>query len=162
MVNEGSPVGSDSNAAARSRVQCGPVPDWVRVNDFATDYRPEGDAQITFLLFDTQIHAERHGAFIHQAIRLEPMQAVQNWSQWRLQFEPKTQLITLHSLKIRRDGNEIDRRSRNVASPAGCYDRLARGRAHLVRNQTPMIRNRAREFHNPVLPARYYSHLVRY
>jgi len=36
------------------------------------------------------------------------MEAVQHWSQWRLQFEPKRQLITLHSLKIRRGQNEID------------------------------------------------------
>ncbi len=36
------------------------------------------------------------------------MEAVQHWSQWRLQFEPKRQSITLHSLKVRRAQNEID------------------------------------------------------
>src|SRR5271170_5082435 len=98
MVNEGTLVGSDVIESARSRVRSGPVPDWVKKNSFAADFKSEGEAQVTYLLFDTQIHAERHEAFIHQAIRLETMQAVQHWSQWRLQFEPKTQLIKLHSL----------------------------------------------------------------
>jgi hypothetical protein len=109
MVNEGNHGGgSDTIAAARSRVRNGAVPDWVKENSFAADFKPEGESQVTYLLFDTQIDAERHEAFIHQAIRLETMQAVQHWSQWRLQFEPKTQLITLHSLKIRRGDVEID------------------------------------------------------
>jgi hypothetical protein len=108
MVTEGNPINSDAIAIARSRVQNGHIPDWVKKNSFAVDFKSEGEAQVTYLLFDTQIHAERHEAFIHQVIRLETMQAVQNWSQWRLQFEPKTQLITLHSLKIRRGDVEID------------------------------------------------------
>ena len=36
------------------------------------------------------------------------MEAVQHWSQWRLLFEPKRQLITLHFLKIRRGQGEIE------------------------------------------------------
>jgi len=41
-------------------------------------------------------------------MRLETMQAVQRESQWRLQFEPRTQSVTLHSLKIRRGETEFD------------------------------------------------------
>jgi hypothetical protein len=80
MVNEGNPIGSDTIATARSRVQNGPIPNWVAKHYFVPDFKLEGETQVTYLLFDTQIHAERHEAFFHQAIRLETMQAVQHWS----------------------------------------------------------------------------------
>src|SRR5579859_6466315 len=108
MLNEGNVVGSDSVLLAKNRVQNGPPPDWATPCPYDSTFKGEQDAQITFLLFDSQIHAEQQSLFAHQAIRLETMQAVQHWSQWRLQFEPKTQQVTLHSLKIRRGQEEID------------------------------------------------------
>jgi hypothetical protein len=108
MFNEGNVGGSDPVSLAKSRVQNGPPPDWATVCLYDSTFKSEHDAQITFLLFDSQIHAEQQSLLVHQVIRLETMQAVQHWSQWRLQFEPKTQLVTLHSLKIRRGEEEID------------------------------------------------------
>src|ERR1017187_1963736 len=98
----------NSTTSAKSRVRNGPFPDWINSCAFDESFKPSNGAQITYLLIDNQIHAERHELFVHQVIRLETMEAVQHWSQWRLQFEPKRQLITLHSLKIRRGQNEID------------------------------------------------------
>jgi Domain of Unknown Function with PDB structure (DUF3857) len=108
MLNEGNIAGSDAISLAKSRIQKGPLPDWVVPCPYETTFKGEQDTQITFLLFDSQIHAEQYSLFVHQVIRLESMQAVQNWSQWRLQFEPKTQLVALHSLKVRRGSVEID------------------------------------------------------
>lgn len=89
-------------------MRSGPVPDWVVPRVFDESFKPSNGAQITYLLTDNQIHAERHELYVNQVIRLETMEAIQHWSQWRLQFEPKRQLVTLHSLKIRRGQNEID------------------------------------------------------
>jgi hypothetical protein len=108
MLDDASSVSADSTATARSRVQNGQTPDWVNKCSYDAEFKSANETPITYLLFDTQIHAEQQEAFIHQAIRLETMEAVQHWSQWRLQFEPKTQVITLHSLKIRRGVTEID------------------------------------------------------
>lgn len=108
MVNQGNLPGPDGIALAKSRLQHGPPPDWTIACTYEPTFKGEGDAQLTFLLYDTQIHAEQSSFFSHQVIRLETMQAVQHWSQWRLQFEPRTQLVTLHSLKIRRGDQEID------------------------------------------------------
>jgi hypothetical protein len=108
MLSEGSSDGIDIIANARGRVRIEPIPYWVREDSYDLQFRSEHDAPITYLFFDTQIHAELRETYIRQAIRLETMEAVQHRSQWRLQFEPKTQLITLHSLRIRRGDAEVN------------------------------------------------------
>jgi hypothetical protein len=94
--------------SARSRVRNGPLPEWVSPCGFDESFKDSDAVQVTHLLVNHQIHAERHELFIRRVIRLETMDAVQHWSQWRLQFEPKRQSVTLHFLKIRRGQNEID------------------------------------------------------
>jgi hypothetical protein len=108
MVAQENAAGENTTTSAKSRVQNGFFPDWISSCAFDESFKTSNGAQITYLLNDNQIHAERHELFVHQVIRLETMEAVQHWSQWRLQFEPKRQLVTLHSLKIRRGQNEID------------------------------------------------------
>ncbi|HVU26551.1 MAG TPA: DUF3857 and transglutaminase domain-containing protein [Verrucomicrobiae bacterium] len=98
----------NATISAKSRVRSGAYPDWSSSSDFDENFKASNGAQITYLLIDNQVHAERHELFVRQVIRLETMEAVQHWSQWKLQFEPKQQLITLHSLKIRRGQNEIE------------------------------------------------------
>jgi hypothetical protein len=108
MLSQENTAGENSTTSAKSRARKRPFPDWIVSCAFDESFKSSNGAQITHLLIDNQIHAERHELFVHQVIRLETMEAVQHWSQWRLQFEPKRQLITLHSLKIRRGQNEID------------------------------------------------------
>lgn len=108
MSNEINGDGAGGAATARSRIRTGPMPDWASDHSFDRHFKSEREAQFTQLLFDNQIHAERRETYIHNVIRLETMEAVQHQSQWRLQFEPKTQMVTLHSLKVRRGEVEID------------------------------------------------------
>src|SRR5271156_4403929 len=108
MLSQENTAGENSTTSAKSRVRKGSFPDWIVSCAFDESFKSSNGAQITYLLNDNQVHAERHELFVHQVIRLETMEAVQNWSQWKLQFEPKRQSITLHSLKIRRGQNEID------------------------------------------------------
>lgn len=108
MDNEPKPAGDDFLTSAKERVRTGKKPDWVVPHSFSSQFKAESHAPITCLLLDTQIHAERHEWFVHQAIRLETMEAVQHHSQWRLQFEPKTQQLTLHSLNICRGEMEAN------------------------------------------------------
>ena len=108
MLAQENAAEENSAISAKGRARNGLFPDWVVSCAFDENFKPANGAQITHLLIDNQIHAERRELFVRQVIRLETMEAVQHWSQWRLQFEPKRQLITLHSLKIRRGQNEID------------------------------------------------------
>lgn len=108
MSDPGRKVDESKTISAKDCVRMLPEPEWVNPCAFADDFTSATGPQITYLLIDTQIHAERHEMFVHQVIRLDTMEAVQHWSQWRLQFEPKNQLVTLHSLKIRRHKEEID------------------------------------------------------
>jgi len=108
MLNEGNLEGVDTISFARSRISQSPVAGWVVECTFNPEFKPATEAPVTFLLSDTQIHAEQHEVFTHQVVRLATMEAVQHWSQWRLQFEPKTQTVTLHTLKVRRGDVEID------------------------------------------------------
>ena len=75
---------------------------------FDADFKANEASQVTHLFVSRQIHAENHQTHYHLAMRLETMQAVQHQSQWQLQFEPRTQSVTLHWIKIRRGEQEFD------------------------------------------------------
>ncbi len=105
------PAGNDTLAIAKDRVRLGPVPSWaVRCPFEVTPVAKPGD-HLTYLLINRQVHADARETFYHVATRLETMQAVQHESQWRLQFEPRTQSVTLHWIRTRREGVEVDHSS---------------------------------------------------
>jgi len=93
---------------ARERISIGPVPAWVVSCPFDANFKAKEASQVTHLFVSRQIHAENRQTHYHLAIRLETMQAVQHQSQWQLQFEPCTQLVTLHWIKICRGDQEFD------------------------------------------------------
>src|SRR5271156_2962470 len=97
--------------AAKERIHLGPVPDWIVPCSFRMDFKPKQPGPVTHLLLSKQLHAEKRQAFVHTAIRLETIQAVQNEAQGRIPFEPRTQLLTLHWLKIHRAETVFDRTS---------------------------------------------------
>jgi hypothetical protein len=116
MQDEANPAGLiDSITPAKQRIQTGPIPAWVAECAYSPQFKAESHAPFTYLLENIQIHAERREFFNRRIIRLDTMDAVQHFSQWRLQFEPKTQLITLHTLKIRRGETETDHLNLNKA-----------------------------------------------
>jgi Domain of Unknown Function with PDB structure (DUF3857) len=106
MPNEINFDATETNA--KNSIRTGPVPGWVGECAFDAGFKNEHHNQLTYLLFDRQIHAERREFFEHTAIRLETLEAVQHQSQWRWQFEPRTQTVILHFLKIHRNGIEIN------------------------------------------------------
>jgi hypothetical protein len=109
-------MGADSSAtqpeesliAAKDRIQMGPVPGWVDSCPFRIDFKAKQAGHVTYLLFDQQIHAGLRQTYFHVALRLDTMQAVQDESPWRLDFEPRHQQITLHSIKTWRGEAQFD------------------------------------------------------
>jgi hypothetical protein len=95
--------------AAKERIHIGPVPDWIVPCSFRMDFKPKQPGHVTHLLSSKQLHAETRRTFVHTAIRLETIQAVQNEAQGRIPFDPQTQILTLHWLKIHRAETIFDR-----------------------------------------------------
>jgi hypothetical protein len=109
MPDDANPFTSaDVLVDARKRISIGPVPAWVVSCPFDADFKAQGASQVTHLFVSRQIHAENRQTHYRLAMRLETMQAVQHQSQWQLQFEPRTQSVTLHWIKIRRGDQEFD------------------------------------------------------
>ena len=95
--------------AAKERIHLGPVPDWIVPCSFRKDFKSKQPGHVTHLLSSKQIHAEQRRTFVHTAIRLETIQSVQNEAQGRIAFEPHTQTLTLHWLKIHRGETVFNR-----------------------------------------------------
>ncbi|MGP8198152.1 MAG: DUF3857 domain-containing transglutaminase family protein [Limisphaerales bacterium] len=94
--------------AAKDRIQIGPVPGWVDSCPFRIDFVAGRAGDSTYLLFDQQMNARLRQTYFHVALRLDTMQAVQDQSPWRLDFNPHHQRITLHSIKTWRGGAQFD------------------------------------------------------
>ena len=116
----------ESLIAAKDRIRMGLVPGWVESCPFRIDFRAKPAGHVTYLLFDQQIHAGHGQTYFHVALRLDTMQAVQNESPWRLDFEPRHQHITLHSIKTWRGDAQFDHAN---LSSARVVDRQAAGSA---------------------------------
>ena len=101
----------DLVATARERVRIGAAPDWIVPCLYDADFKEKVRGSLTHLLIEQQVHAELHQTFVRVATRLETLQAVQNQSQWRLEFEPQTQSVVLHSIKVRRGSSETEHAS---------------------------------------------------
>ena len=98
----------DKFSEAKKRIQTGPTPEWASERTYRAEFKGRPGDHITYLLFDRQIHAELRKDFFHGAIRLETMEAVQQQSQWQFAFEPRTQSVTFHFIKIRRGETEFE------------------------------------------------------
>jgi hypothetical protein len=94
--------------AGKERIEPGPIPDWVVPCTFAPNFKPSTPGQVTYLLWDKQLHAEKQQEFTHAAVRLETLQAVQRESEWRLECDPRRQTITVHWIRIHRGEQQFD------------------------------------------------------
>ena len=113
LVETKPPATADGLPSARERVRIGPVPAWVVACPFDLDFKAKQTEHLTYLCFNRQVHADNHQTYVHMAVRLETMQAVQRESQWRLQFEPRSQVVTLHSIRIRRGAQAFEHANLN-------------------------------------------------
>ena len=102
------PEAHEASAAPRPGFGAGPVPSWAKVCAYPDDFKGKPGTPITHLLLSRQIHAEKKQTCVQSAVRLETMEAVQHESQWRLQFDPNTQTVCLHWIRIRRGTKIFD------------------------------------------------------
>ena len=97
-----------SPAALSSCVKVAPPGDWVVKREVDESYLSSAKGGDTIFLLDHQHHADR-GECHHRVVRrLETMQAVHEAAQWKLDFDPATQRVVVHSLTVKRPGSEVD------------------------------------------------------
>lgn len=93
-------------SGAAQRVTIGPAAEWVKERAVDESFRQASSYSI--LLIDRQHHASRGEAYHRILRRMETRQAVQEFGQWKLEFDPATQHVVIHSLVVRRDGKTVD------------------------------------------------------
>jgi transglutaminase-like putative cysteine protease len=104
-----SPVGSP---VPWSCVTFGPPPSWVEEPAFERNLTAKEGAHVSALLWERQVNVEAEASFHATALRLETPLAVQHQSQWRLNLDPRFHHLTLHWLRVVRDGRPIDQLQR--------------------------------------------------
>lgn len=99
--------------AAWSRLRFAEPGDWVEAEEIPpSPAAPEGQ-HVVHLLWSRTVDAESNTSFYRSVFRLETALAVQNNSQWQIQFDPRFQHLTLHWLRVVRDGVGTDHRQRD-------------------------------------------------
>ncbi len=84
------------------RITFAPQPVWADTIAYDETFPCHNEDTLTCLLHHEQIHAETNCTHVRIVLRLESLHAVQQLSHWRLNINPRTQKITLHTLKILR------------------------------------------------------------
>lgn len=102
------PPTAEAPITARERFTTGQLPAWVVPCSCPQAVKAKAGAPVTHLLLSRQLHAEHNQTCLQSAVRLETMEAVQHESQWRVQFEPRTQNLCLHWIRIRRGEKVFD------------------------------------------------------
>lgn len=95
-----------------SRISFGPPGPWVTETEFDRALPVKEGWHQTHLLWERQVDAEAETSFHRTAVRLETPLAVQHQSQWRLNLDPRIHHLTLHGLRVVRDGRAIDQLDR--------------------------------------------------
>jgi len=103
--------GQDSDEIS-AKVGREPEPAWVVPLDVdlaAKTPKNAGDGGIWHLLIDSQIDAKSRTRYEHYAYRFLSESGVQEYSERSIEFDPVCQILTLHRLRIHRNGKIIDR-----------------------------------------------------
>ncbi|MHA3770009.1 DUF3857 domain-containing protein [Verrucomicrobiota bacterium sgz303538] len=95
-------------AGAAERVTIQPPESWVLDREVDREYQPARTGAFTVLLLDEQHHASLKRCYRRQTQRLETLQAVHHAAQWKLNFDPKTQHVTIHSIAILRGDERFE------------------------------------------------------
>lgn len=97
-----------ADPASQAKISYAPVPAWVQPASFDPHYARKEGLPLTYLLVEEQQHAEERCHHSRLVARLETMQAVQQMSQWRTSFDPLTQSVVLHHLRVHRGETVTD------------------------------------------------------
>lgn len=97
---------------AAETVRLGPPPEWAKVRSTAElPATPETDAGhgYDYLILDMQVMLSEQAAYMHNVYRVTNDGALQSAARLTLDFNPAHEELTLHHLRVIRDGQAADR-----------------------------------------------------
>ncbi len=112
ILQDAAGLSSSGVEAPWSRIDFAPPAAWVDAPCYDLATEGQSGVQVTHLLWERQVEAGTGRSFHATAIRLETESAVQQESQWKLAFDPRSQRVTLHWLRVVRDGRRIEQLER--------------------------------------------------
>jgi hypothetical protein len=89
----------------------GPAPDWVQPCEFSIDPPAPKPSQVNTqdLLVDTQNHLDSHTFYWHRVVKVLSQTGIDQCGQFSIDFNPEFEKVTVHALRIYRDGYWSDR-----------------------------------------------------
>lgn len=106
-------LGAVAPAGAVEQVGRAAAPDWVEAIEPALPARaPVAGPSTAYLLVDTQVRVQPDGArqrYVHHAIQANDSAGVASSANVDIDFDPSYQRLTLHRLRVHRDGRVQDR-----------------------------------------------------
>lgn len=104
-------IGSTAKAENREVLK-GPAPEWVKprpIPKYEPDDDPGSNGGTRVLMIDEQINLPAHQSHGHYVRAFTSQSGVQEGSRITFSFDPSYQQLTLHQLRIHRDGQVLDR-----------------------------------------------------
>ncbi len=117
MISTENPISTTSPApgatdlipsSAQQGVTVGPSGDWVTVRPLSETLDPSIGGSQVVLLMDRQYRIATSERYERTARWVKTVQAAQEAAQWRLDFDPASQRVTIHSIAVRRGGQMIE------------------------------------------------------
>ena len=103
---------SASSVDPWARISIGKPASWVLIDEIDHSAPAKEGNHVTFLNWERQVHVGSRTSFHRTTSRLESPQAVQSESQWQLPFRPQQDRLTLHWVRIVREGTVVERLER--------------------------------------------------
>jgi transglutaminase-like putative cysteine protease len=92
----------------------GPIPNWVRnIESPPEDAVHQESAGSYYLLLDRQVNVERSASYWHEVRKITSENGVQAGASLSISFDPSTEKLTLHSIRLVRNGVSSDRLDRS-------------------------------------------------
>lgn len=94
-----------------TRHSISPIPTWIKSQDFALVPVPVKPTQVNlqYLLIDTQRNWEEKSIYRHFAIKTLTQTGIEKISQLQIDFDPSCNEVIMHSVRVYRDGEWLDR-----------------------------------------------------
>ncbi len=147
--------------------QEGPVPEWVVTVDFPKDAQQQA-THLQFLLFDFQDCFPEKMEYFHVVAKILSQTGVEAIGQFEIDFDPAFQTLTVHEIKVLRDGMWFDKmnsRSELLHREEGLDNRLFDGGLTVVyflediRPGDIVEYSYSRTGSNPLFSSHYFNHM---
>ncbi len=155
--------------SAVAQVEKSPIPNWVKSVSLGNGKVGTGEGGFRYLVLDRQYHLPTSTVFFHFQYQLISTDAVQEYSDITVDFDPTFQELVFHQIQIVRDGkimdqlavNEVELIRREADSDVALYDGNLTAVVHLsdVRKNDVVLYSYSIKGFNPAYGNHFFAEL---